>query len=804
MFRSFIMSDSDLEVERTMERPPSSYGSMRSDDREDDDDEFYPPPTVTVNVSPPGAPAGLRLQRPDSPETAITALTQDHQSSVHKEGAFLSQFELEQQMVRRVVNEAEEDYDISRERRRRVEPQEIMEVAPPEPPQNLRPPPEGVGLQSGTPHITLTLAYIFKAMQTSLSKLNPAELVWFKRSLCSQYKTKFEFSQLEESDVLDVVDHLLERRGKGEALHITIRTLQDISKRPIAEELEMTCKRAVIQYHLRNNHTRRYYNLYEGTCRPGQQRFVSHVYVEPPIFIRGDRDINTEHEVHRPNFPSNQETPIRASDIFRPLEGEGRIRTVLMTGVPAIGLTVGVQKFIMDWTDEHTNQDLHFVFSLPGRELHLVKEVDQSFMEMLASFYPETKNVNFLGDADCPVLFIIDALELCKQPLNFNSNPDISDLNVKAPADALFTSLIKGTLLPHARIWITCHRVAASKIPPQYVTRFTDLKGLADAQKDEYFTKRTKDPALGLRVLGHIKRSPALYSICQLPLLCWIVAFIYERRFQNPNYTEHPPAITTFYAQYVIVQTNRKIERYVGTGLEASRWKDEDKDFLVNMGKLALKMVLEERDVFYEDEVSAFDLKLEDVTNRGGISSEVLREGGDSSERGFSFVHYSMQEFMAAMYTYVTFRVKGKNVIEQQLKNKMAKLLKDRPVSDLYKLAVDRALASRNGHLDMFLRFLFGFVTPGTEAHLRGYLLPQYHPAPKGMDDVVKGCGQRFDPDNNPEAESAGLALKVHIQAVGVISVSLDEEQVYQRLVKPKPALQVNLNLRWYGSPVQD
>ena len=83
-------------------------------------------------------------------------------------------------------------------------------------------------------------------MQTSLSKLNPAELVWFKRSLCSQYKTKFEFSQLEESDVLDVVDHLLERRGKGEALHITIRTLQDINKRPIADELEMTCKRGSV------------------------------------------------------------------------------------------------------------------------------------------------------------------------------------------------------------------------------------------------------------------------------------------------------------------------------------------------------------------------------------------------------------------------------------------------------------------------------------------------------------------------------------------------------------------------------
>ncbi|KAL7825470.1 hypothetical protein AOLI_G00326770 [Acnodon oligacanthus] len=588
-------NDSDLEVERIMERPPSSYGSMRSDDHEDEDEELddRPQPTAHVSLGPPTRPSVIRLTRSDSPETGITALTQAQQSSVHKEGAFISQLGREQQMLWGTEDTFEE-FGL-RELRRRAESQMTMEVTPTEPqqpPQNIHPPPEGVGLQSGVVHFTLTLSFVFKAMQQSLSKLNPAELVWFKRSLCSQYKNKFELSQLEECDVLDVVDRLLERRGKGEALHLTIRTLQDINKRPIADELDTLCKRAVVQYHLRNNHTRRYYNLYEGTCRPGQQRFVSDVYAEPPMFIGGDWDINTEHEVHRPNFPSNQGTPIRANDIFRPVEGDTR---------------------------------------------------------------------------------------------------------------------------------------------------------------DEYFTKRTKDPALGVRVLEHIKRSPALYNICQLPLLCWIVAFIYERRFHSPDYTEHLPAITTFYTQYVIVQTNRKIERYVGTGLEASRWKDKDKDFLTNMGKLAIKMVLEERDIFYENEVSDLGLDLDDVTNRGGISTEVRRPGGSQGERGLSFVHYSMQEFMAAMYTYVTFRVKGKNVFEQQIKSKMAKLMKDRPIGDLYKLAVDRALASRNGHLDMFLRFLFGFVTPGTEAHLRGYLLPQYHPPPKGVDDVVKYVNKKIKENASPE-----------------------------------------------------
>ncbi|KAG9265284.1 NLR family CARD domain-containing protein 3-like [Astyanax mexicanus] len=747
------MSDLDSEVDRIMERPPSSYGSMRSDDHDDDDDhDDVPLPTVKVNLQTPGASTGVRLYRSDSPETGITALTQQ-QSSIHMEGAYLNEMGREQSFGMRTADEADDEFYSPRGRpSRRAESQVAMEVIPPEHQQNLPPPPEGVGLQSGIEHETLSLPYVFKAIQGVLSKLNLAELLWFKRSLCSQYKHHFEFSQLEDCDVLDVVDRLLERRGKGEALYYATRTLQNINKRPLADDLEIKCKRAIVQHELRGSHSRRYYNLYEGTCRPGQQRFVSDVFAEPSIYIGGDWDINTDHEFHKPNFSSNQGTPIRASDIFRPLEGEGQIRTVLMTGVPGIGLTVAVQKFIMDWSDGLTNQDFQFVFSIPGKEMHLVKENDHSFLEMLANFYSETKNIDFLQNEDCPILFIIDALEFCRQPLNFKDNPEVCDVTTPAPADVLFTSLIKGTLLPRARIWITCHRVAARKIPSEYVSRFTDLKGLSNEKKDEYFTKRTKVPEVGVRVLEHIKRSQAMYNFCHLPLFCWIVGFIFERRLRSPENDEHPPALTNFYAQYMIVQTNRKIERYVGVGFEASRWKDTDKDFLVKMGKLALKMILEERDVFFEDDIAAMELDMEQVANRGGISAEVRRQGGyGRSGRAFSFVHYSMQEFMAAMYTYVTYRNKGKNVFEQQIKNKMAMLLKDRHVFDLYKLAVDRALASRNGHLDIFLRFLFGFVTPGTEAHLRGYLMPQHHPVPRGLEDVVKYVNKKIKENASPD-----------------------------------------------------
>ncbi|KAB5550087.1 hypothetical protein PHYPO_G00049690 [Pangasianodon hypophthalmus] len=721
------MSDNDSEVERIMSgRPPSSYGSMCSDDPEDDDEiqDAAPQPIIKVNL-----PTRIKLHRPDSPETTVTSVTQDRRTSVHNEGVYITAQRKEQEEPSEegmMEVEDSESFVHMRDPRNRERRNIQVEPSVPEPTQSPA--------SAEDPAHELTLPYVFTAMLHSLRTLNAMELLCFVRTLCSQCNGQIEFRQLEqegEIDVLGVVDRMLEKWDKGEALHITVRTLYDINKHAVASTLEKVCGRALVQFELRASHKRRYYSLYEGTCRPGQQRYIRHVYVESPIVLK---------------TPTNEETPIRTSALFSPLEGEGRVRVVVTTGVPAIGLTVTAQMFIMDWTEEQAHQDFQFVFALPGRDLHLVRNSEQTFLEFLASFYPEAKHAEFLACQDCAVLFVIDALELCRQPLDFQNNPSITEITTQAPADALLTSLIKGDLLPHAYVWITAHRSICWKIPATCISRITELKGFGDAQKDEYFTKRTKEPTLGSRILDHVKSSPGLYDACYLPLFSWIVSFVYERRFQNRRFTEPEPALTTFYMQYVIVLTNRKIERYVGTGLDASRWKDTDKDFLMKMGELALWMLVERKNVLYEDRLSRLALDIHDVTHRGGISSETgepTRENG----RSFRFVHHSIQKFMAAVYVYVKFRTTGENVLDPQT----GRTKTERPVGELYKPVIDRTLKSRDGDMDLFLHFLLGLAARGTEMHLRGHLLPQYHPEPKGVEDVLKYARKKMKENAVPE-----------------------------------------------------
>ncbi|KAF4073596.1 hypothetical protein AMELA_G00244900, partial [Ameiurus melas] len=71
----------------------------------------------------------------------------------------------------------------------------------------------------------------------------------------------------------------------------------------------------------------------------------------------------------------------------------------------------------------------------------------------------------------------------------------------------------------------------------------------------------------------------------------------------------------------------------------------------------------------------------------------------------YCFVHLSIQEHLAALYVHMTFMNEKRNVFK---KSALLKLRMKHTISDVHKSAVDQALQSGNGHLDLFLHFLLG------------------------------------------------------------------------------------------------
>ncbi len=402
---------------------------------------------------------------------------------------------------------------------------------------------------------------------------------------------------------------------------------------------------------------------------------------------------------------ATEDTAIKCNDIFRPLPGQDKpIRTVLTKGVAGIGKTVSVQKFILDWAEGKENQDVQLIFPLPFREINLRKDKKISLSDLLHDFFPETKEIEIFSDK-YKVLFIFDGLDECRLSLNFKSKVKLCNISESASVDVLLMNLIVGNLLPSALIWITSRPAAADLVPSECVHRVTEVRGFNEPQKEEYFRKRISDQSLANTIISHLKSSRSLYIMCHIPVFCWISATVLEKMLSRAESGEIPKTLTQMYTRFLILQTNIKHEKDYEKRVT-------DEDMILKLGKVAFEQLVKGNVIFYEEDLRECGIDVREASVYSGLCTQIFREElGLYQGKVFCFVHLSIQEHLAALYVHLSFINNNINLFEPIKIQSWWSKLKDwfqHVLSELHQRAVDEALESKNGHLDLFLRFLLG------------------------------------------------------------------------------------------------
>ncbi|XP_055016967.1 NLR family CARD domain-containing protein 3-like isoform X2 [Boleophthalmus pectinirostris] len=512
---------------------------------------------------------------------------------------------------------------------------------------------------------------------------------------------------------------------------------------------------------LKRHLQQRFSRVFEGVAKAGDSAPLTQIYTELYITEGGASEVNQEHEVRHMEMASRRPAAPETStceDLFKPrphspqpiraelskrkglksitnkLFGKSKpdkttlkeahtavrtekteqpIRLVLTKGVAGVGKTVLTQKFSLDWAEGRAHQDLQLLFPFTFRELNVLRDTQFSLVELLHHFFSPSKHL--CSFQQLQVLFIFDGLDECRLPLDFGRTRVLTDPTESASVHVLLVNLIRGSLLPSARLWITTRPAAANQIPAECVSMVTEVQGFTDPQKEQYFRKSFRDQATA--VISHIKSVHSLHIMSHMPMFCWILSTVLQKLLEQTEEPELPRTLTQMYVHFLVVQAKvQNIKYHQGSG-EDLHWTPETREMVKSLGKLAFEQLQKGNLIFYESDLSECGLDAAAASVYSGVFTQVFREEpGLYQDKVYCFIHLSVQEFLAALHVHLTFFSFRGNLLETPHSS-------ESPDPEVfYRSAVDQALQSPNGHLDLFLRFLLGLSLPTNQRLLQGLL----------------------------------------------------------------------------------
>ncbi|XP_047432750.1 NACHT, LRR and PYD domains-containing protein 3-like [Mugil cephalus] len=595
---------------------------------------------------------------------------------------------------------------------------------------------------------------IFKLLEDNIVTFVKKELKKIQRDLSPDYPECLE-SQREDEEVLEGEDEEQRRSSRDAFVKITLNFLRRMKQKELVDRLQRNHFAPVCQRELKSNLKEKFQCVFEGIAKAGNSALLNEIYTELYITEGETAEVNDEHEVRQIETASRKldrpETTIRPGDIFKASPGRhGPIRRVMTKGVAGIGKTVLTQKFTLDWAEDKANQDFHFTFPLTFRELNVLKERKFSLVELVHHFFTETKEAGICSFEEFQVVFIFDGLDECRLPLDFHNTETLTDVTESTSVDVLLTNLIRGKLLPSAHLWITTRPAAANQIPPECVDMVTEVRGFTDPQKEEYFRKRfSKNKAK--KIISHIKTSRSLHIMCHIPVFCWISATVLEDVLKTRERGELPKTLTEMYIHFLVVQTKVKKVKYDGGSETDPHWSPETRKMVGSLVKLSFDQLLKGNLIFYESDLTECGIDIRAASVYSGVLTQIFKEErGLYQDKVFCFVHLSVQEFLAALHVHLTFINSSVNLMkEQQTTSRKSKVFNKPNLTHLHQSAVNKALQSPNGHLDLFLRFLLGLSLETNQTLLRG--LMKQTKSSKTSEETVQFIKKKFSEDVSVE-----------------------------------------------------
>uniref|UniRef100_A0AAZ1X3C9 B30.2/SPRY domain-containing protein n=1 Tax=Oreochromis aureus TaxID=47969 RepID=A0AAZ1X3C9_OREAU len=271
-----------------------------------------------------------------------------------------------------------------------------------------------------------------------------------------------------------------------------------------------------------------------------------------------------------------------------------------------------------------------------------------------------------------------------------------------------------------------------------------------------------------------MKTSRSLHIMCRIPVFCWITATVLEHMLTTEQRGELPKTLTDMYSHFLLVQTKRKKNKYhEGHETSPQELTEADREVLLKLGRLAFEHLEKGNIMFYQEDLEQCGLDVTEASVYSGVCTEIFkRECVIFQKPVYCFVHLSIQEFLAAVFMFHCFTSWKTEVLKNFLgidwydgsdddgsdddgsdddgSDDGDDYAGNSFLDDFLNRVMEKSLLSKNGHLDLFVRFLHGLCLESNQRLLVG-LLGQTEISPGTIQRVINNLKEMNSDEISPD-----------------------------------------------------
>ncbi|XP_077329313.1 NACHT, LRR and PYD domains-containing protein 3-like isoform X2 [Lithobates pipiens] len=496
--------------------------------------------------------------------------------------------------------------------------------------------------------------------------------------------------RLENADWITTKDTLIDTYGEEGALDVTIHVFTLIGLMGPADDLQERKKHDISKEHRENEKFQRIpeYNSRMGETVHLQERFTNLLMIKGPQNKEGkEEEIRSSGRRHLQIMEKRPPTTIQA--LFDPDKCGFIPKIVVLQGPAGIGKTMTSRKIMLDWASGDLYRDkFDFVFYLSCREINTIPE-NISLVGLLSRTCRLSSDdlVSILKDpgSQRKLLTIVDGFDELRWTLEKKSEgcPDIS---METHKEIILQSLLRRHVLPESSLIITTRSLAMEKLNTFIKdSHNVEIQGFTREDREEYVHKFYGNKEDADKVLSIIKDNDVVYTMCAVPITCWIVCTVMTQEIRKDLDVIQCKTTTSIYLLYleVLLTHHSKKEQSV----------HRKQTCLKKLCALANQGLLKGQILFEKKDLERHGLSLDEVESV--FLNENIFHWDVRHQTCYSFIHLSVQEFLAALYygmddgfgsmegTFLPEICKGKSL---------------------------RNLRSRHSHLSLSVQFLFGLL----------------------------------------------------------------------------------------------